>query len=130
MVWWVSNRCRSRFCADRMVRSPLLCCLLAERVQAAFAFTLYAYCGTISTERCKMMVAWVPGVVIPLTISTELILGMRCYAIWGRQRWILVMLAVLLVAESGVMILAAGGWSRYIIRSWRLSTEQLASSPW
>lgn len=73
----------------------------------AFAFTLYAYCGTISTERCKMMVAWVPGVVIPLTISTELILGMRCYAIWGRKRWILVMLAVLLVAESGVMILAA-----------------------
>ena len=85
--------------------------------QAAFAFTLYAYCGTISTERCKMMVAWVPGVVIPLTISTELILGMRCYAIWGRKRWILVMLAVLIVAEAGVMILAAGArallWERH-----------------
>ncbi|CAD6586170.1 MAG: hypothetical protein CYPHOPRED_003436 [Cyphobasidiales sp. Tagirdzhanova-0007] len=70
----------------------------------ALSFSLWAFTATFEHDACVKVIHWIPATCAVITLSTECILAVRTYALWGRPRWLLGVVSLCLLVELAFMI--------------------------
>ncbi|KAI0775143.1 hypothetical protein BD413DRAFT_533485 [Trametes elegans] len=85
--------------------SPVKCLYIWTRYYGMFAFSmmLWLFNSNFTPEQCKPLHYLTAAMCMWVTLGSESILAMRTYAFLGRQKWVGIMLACMLLGETGFL---------------------------
>ncbi|EIM80014.1 uncharacterized protein STEHIDRAFT_150848 [Stereum hirsutum FP-91666 SS1] len=63
--------------------------------------------GVWTEESCSRYLRILPAFAVLVELSVELVLVLRVYALWGRNKWLLIFLSLMMLGFTGVMVSSA-----------------------